>query len=126
MKHVLLVDDDPVWNLINRRNLEITGMVKDIDIASNGQEALTILEKCCLTDGKIPDVILLDINMPILNGFGFLEGFKKMKCPDKHMIKISILSSSENEYDLAKARELGVSRYFVKPLDPASFLSLLK
>lgn len=126
MKHVLLVDDDPVWNLINKKNLEITGMVNDIDVASNGRDALILLEKYCLAEDRVPDVILLDINMPILNGFGFLEGFKKMQCKNKDRIKISILSSSKNDKDLAKAKDLGASNYFVKPMDQAGFMSLLK
>lgn len=111
---ILLVDDDVINNELNKFVIENTGYAKNIEIALNGEEALNLLQKKNETD--TPNLIFLDLNMPIMNGFEFLEEYKNMNIPSKELTKIYILTSSRNEKDLAKAKNFQIEGYVTKPL----------
>ena len=72
-----------------------------------------------------PDIIFLDIDMPVMNGYEFIEAFASLDIPDKHLITIVILTSSLDPGDLAKARELGIKYYFNKPLSKEEIRKLI-
>jgi CheY-like chemotaxis protein len=65
---------------------------------------------------SLPDIVLLDLNMPILDGFGFLEEFKRLDLANHDQVQIIVVSSSENPEDIKRAKNLGASRYIAKPL----------
>ena len=111
---ILLVDDDVINNELNKFVIENTGYAKNIEIALNGEEAIDLLQKKDETD--TPNLIFLDLNMPIMNGFEFLEEYKNMNIPCKELTKIYILTSSRNEKDLAKAKNFQIEGYVTKPL----------
>lgn len=64
----------------------------------------------------MPDVILLDLDMPVMNGIGFLEAFRLMECPEKSRIAIVLLSSTISDEDKAHAMALGAAKCLSKPL----------
>jgi CheY-like chemotaxis protein len=123
--NVLLVDDDAVCNLICRKILEKTGLVSEIDVAMNGEEALDVFNECFSGLRSQPDVILLDLNMPVMDGFSFLEAFRQMSRLHKTRTRIIILSSSIDPRDVQKAQSLGVDHYLTKPLSEEKLLSAL-
>lgn len=96
------------------------GVAKDVHTALNGREALDLLNNYYQGSVAAPDVILLDLNMPILDGFGFMEAFKKLKFPNKERIKIIVVSSSQDPKDISRSKELGASQYLSKPLTEES------
>ena len=114
-KNVLLVDDDYVFNFLNQSILERIGIGNEVYTALNGKEALNLLGYSSPIRFR-PDVILLDLNMPIMDGFGFLEAFKKLNLPDKDKVTIIIVTSSEDPDDMMKARRMGVAHYIPKPV----------
>jgi CheY-like chemotaxis protein len=116
MKNVLLVDDDHIFNFLSAKILQKTGLAGEINTALNGKEALEILNKHYRESVTVPDVILLDLNMPIMDGFTFLEAFKDLKMPHKDEIQIIVVSSSQDPRDIQRARELGVKHYMQKPI----------
>ena len=124
MKKILLVDDDYICNFLSKEALHQIGYVNDINIVLNGEEALNFFKS---TEGpsNLPDVILLDINMPIMDGFGFLEAFSRLNVPEKENIKIIILTSSNNPDDVARARVFGVSQYLTKPIQADELFTAL-
>jgi len=126
MKNVLLVDDDEIFNFLSTKILERMGVANDIHVALNGEEALTLLNNYYQGSVSVPDVILLDLNMPIMDGFGFLQAFKRLSLPRMDRIKIVIVSSSQDPQDVQKARELGVAYYLSKPLTEEKLLSVLE
>jgi len=126
MKNVLLVDDDEIFNFLSTKILERMGVANDIHVALNGEEALTLLNNYYQGSVSVPDVILLDLNMPIMDGFGFLQAFKRLSLPKMDRIKIVIVSSSQDPQDVQKARELGVAYYLSKPLTEEKLLSVLE
>lgn len=111
---ILLVDDDVINNELNKFVIENTGYAKNIEIALNGEEAIDLLQK--KDETETPNLIFLDLNMPIMNGFEFLEEYKNMNIPCKELTKIYILTSSRNEKDLAKAKNFQIEGYVTKPL----------
>ncbi len=85
MKNVLLVDDDKTFNFISTRLLELTGMAGNILTAWNGKQALDLFER----NQGFPDVILLDLNMPVMDGFEFLEAFNTLNLQGKNRSRSS-------------------------------------
>lgn len=126
MQSVLLVDDDSTSNFLNRKALERMGFVGDIHSALNGEQALNLFNDYYQGSRGLPHVILLDLNMPIMDGFGFLEAFNKLSLPNMDDVKIIIVSSSANPDDIKRAKDLGVSRYISKPLKTESLREVLE
>jgi CheY-like chemotaxis protein len=116
MKKVLLVDDDQVCNLISKKTLQRMGIVNEVHTALNGEEAINLLNDYFQGALSLPDVILLDLNMPIMDGFSFIEAFKKLNIPNKDSMRIVIVSSSQNPNDVRKAKELGITAFLTKPV----------
>lgn len=120
---ILLVDDDLTSIYLTQMMIEdvATGWVEEIYIAENGKQALDIISKYCLPfqekqDAYCPGLILLDINMPVMNGFEFLEELQKLNNLKHKDTKIVMLSSSANPRDMKRAKEYGVTSYLQKPL----------
>jgi len=116
MKKVLLVDDDQVCNLISKKTLQRMGIVNEVHTALNGEEAINLLNDYFQGALSLPDVILLDLNMPIMDGFSFIEAFKKLNIPNKDSMRIVIVSSSQNPSDVRKAKEMGITAFLTKPV----------
>lgn len=118
MNNVLLVEDDETTNSISRIILKSAGF-QNVEEVLNGMEACKHLEKEC------PDIIFLDINMPVMDGWEFLEE-KKVKAPCKNT-KIAILTSSIHPNDLKRAGKYPcVIAYFEKPLTEVKLEELKK
>lgn len=87
MKNILLVDDDNIFNFLNTKLLRQSGIADEIHTALNGKEALDLLNNYYTGAFALPDVILLDLNMPVMDGFAFLEAFKKLSLPRQEKVK---------------------------------------
>ncbi|MCX6207193.1 MAG: response regulator [Bacteroidetes bacterium] len=127
-KHnVCLIDDDKVYQFTAKMILEATGLTSSIKTFFNGKEAIDFL---CIPEnqqeGSIPDVIFLDINMPIMNGWNFLEAFDQMKHELPKNIVIYVVSSSVDESDIQKSRSYpAVTDYVIKPINREKYRQLL-
>ena len=114
---VMLVDDNDTDNFISKRIIEITGFAKDVEIKNSGKSALEYLEENKADADKLPDIIFLDINMPIVDGFVFLYEFEKFADSIKNKCKVIILSSSDNKRDIDKiVNNDHVIKFVTKPL----------
>jgi len=112
-KIILLIEDDYLDVESVKRALKKTKINHMLVVAHNGVDALTML-----TQDKqkiIPDIILLDINMPKMNGLEFLRIIKNYY--SLKIMPIFILTTSSEEYDKLSTKNLGVNGYIVKPLD---------
>jgi len=112
----MLVDDDSITNFLNELLIKEMGITNELYIASDGQEALDNIYTNCIVDGKCPNLILLDVNMPVINGFGFLTRFNELDFENKKDIVIVMLSTSLNPRDKENALKLHVKDYISKPL----------
>jgi CheY-like chemotaxis protein len=124
MKNVLLVDDDSICNLISTRILEQTGVFNNIHTALNGVQALNLLNDY-YAGSSMPEVILLDLNMPVMDGFGFMEAYNKISLSRKENVKIIIVSTSNDPKDVLRAKEMGATDFIVKPLTEANLMNVL-
>jgi CheY-like chemotaxis protein len=125
-KSILLVDDDAICNFLCGKTLQRMGITGEILTALNGKEAIDLLTANYQRSGSIPDIILLDINMPVMDGFGFLEAFKTLPLANKENIKIIIVTSSAYPGDISKARKMGVEHYLIKPISEEKLKALLE
>jgi CheY-like chemotaxis protein len=113
--NILLIEDDTLDQMEVQRTLQKKDILFKLKIAKNGEEAFILLsEKVSdLFIGK-PDIIILDLNMPKMNGFEFLKQIKG----DEHLkdIKVFVLTTSEENEDKTKAIGLGAAGFLTKPL----------
>ena len=126
---ILLVDDDEPTNFLNQMVLEELNITKHIKIAQNGKEALSYLEKTDSGDENfpLPELILLDINMPAMNGWEFLQQYAQLPPRQKANVVIVMLTTSLNPDDRAKAEEISeVTGFETKPLTADAIQLLLK
>ncbi len=114
---VMLVDDNDTDNFISRRIIEITEFAKNVEVKNSGKSALEYLEREQDNPAKLPDIIFLDINMPIVDGFVFLFEFEMFPDELKNKCKVVILSSSDNKRDIEKIVDNEhVIKFITKPL----------
>ena len=117
MKKFMLIDDDDIFNLLNGKVIENSGMGSEISIFTSGQAALDDLLKNLDTPSLLPDMLFVDIRMPGMDGFEFLEAFHQLPGTAWQHIHIFMLTSSLDERDQEKARRYPqVMGFFSKPL----------
>lgn len=115
-KNILLVDDDKIFNFLTEKTISSLGLVNEIHFALNGEEALDLLELYKNGELAKPDIIFVDLSMPIMDGFEFIEAFRDSDIPEKESITLVVLTSSADPMDINRAKELGIKYYFNKPL----------
>lgn len=123
LKHILLVEDDRITNFINKRLIQKMIPNSLISIANNGLEGIDFLNACLENCGSIPQLILLDINMPVMDGFEFLEQFQLLKIKEK--VTIVMLTTSDHIKDLDKLFQTGNSDIIAKPLTEQKLSSIV-
>jgi CheY-like chemotaxis protein len=101
---IAVIDDDNVYQFTASRTLQATKLAHVILQFANGQEALTFLNNHMEKPQQLPDIIFLDINMPITDGWMFLDEFLKLKGELHKKIRIYMVSSSIDPRDLNRAR----------------------
>ena len=120
-KPILLVEDDVVDQMTVQRAMKDLHMTNRLDIAGNGEEALVHLRH---GEKERPCIILLDLNMPRMNGIEFLRVIKRDESL-KH-IPVVVLTTSKEENDKIESFKLGVAGYMVKPVDYMGFVDVVR
>jgi CheY-like chemotaxis protein len=121
---ILVVDDDFINNIITEEIIKNTGLANEIHIATNGQEAIDFIKAHCLAGAAdtCVDLILLDLNMPIMDGFEFLE--KVGELPIQQKLKIVVLTTSTDNRDVDRASKYPIAGFLSKPLTIDKFTNL--
>ncbi|MBD78356.1 MAG: hypothetical protein CL840_05520 [Crocinitomicaceae bacterium] len=113
-KSVLIIDDNEIDILVASKNLQMSGQFSLINVAKNGKEAVEMFDSI---DSEIPDYILLDINMPVMDGWEFLNLFEGFDLFGKQP-KVFMLSSSIDSADTDRARTSPLIKQFIsKPFN---------
>lgn len=123
--NILVVDDDLVAHLLSERVLTSFSWIDKIYKAFNGREGLQILDNYCRGLLAMPDLILLDLHMPVMDGFQFIEELKKMKCLESQEILTVVLSSSTNPKEIERVKALGVRHHITKPISTDMILKVI-
>ncbi|MFN6944682.1 MAG: response regulator [Cytophagaceae bacterium] len=117
VESVMLVDDNDTDNFIHKRVIELTGFSKNIIVKNSGKSALEFIDQHKNDLKNIPEIIFLDINMPIVDGFVFLFEFENFPEALKEKCKIVILSSSDSKRDIDRIVDNEhVINFITKPL----------
>ena len=116
IEQVLLIDDDHISNFLTTSILKKIGLAKQISICQDGQEGLDLLQHQASMKQPSPDLILLDINMPNMDGFEFLEAFRELNTCSEQPV-IAILTTSQNYQDMERLQHFPEVEVFMnKPL----------
>ena len=113
---ILLVEDDDLDVIDIRRSLEKLGVLYQLHVARNGEEAINLLsrKKEGLPEDTLPDFVLIDLNMPKMNGLELLTVIRNTE--EWRSLKCFIITTSSEAVDKKEAKALGISGYIVKPL----------
>ncbi|MBR9853375.1 MAG: response regulator [Algicola sp.] len=121
-----IVDDDPIHQFGMKILLERIKFSNEVLIYQNGQEAMDALTQLIENGKKLPSVIFLDLNMPIKDGWGFLDDFVEIPHQNREKVVIYVVSSSINPSDQEKAKNYAVvSNYIVKPINKGQLTKVL-
>ena len=128
-KRVMLVDDNDIDNFVNRKTIEAISFAEKIEAHIDPETALEFLQGIQKTGGAmkedLPEIIFLDINMPLMDGFDFVRQFEKLNEATKQNIRIYLLSSSMNPTDRDRASEFeSVHAFLEKPLNREQLLQI--
>lgn len=112
---VWLIDDDEIFSFAAKMQIEMCSYGNHLSCFENGFDAIEALKKVLKDNAKIPEVIFLDLNMPILDGWQFLDELKELSIPQP--IEIYLLTSSTDPADTDKVKDYPmVKKYIAKPL----------
>jgi CheY-like chemotaxis protein len=122
-----IIDDDNVYINLIKKIIDFKKLSENLLVFKNGQEALDYFKPILENNSsqQFPEIILLDLNMPVMDGWNFLNEFTKIPTHSKIKTTIYIVSSSINPYDVAKAKSYSlVTDYLIKPVRIDQFEAL--
>lgn len=124
--NLFIVDDDQTFVFLTKKTISSTHIESQISEFNDGQEAIDFLRNIAGNAELLPDIIFLDIFMPILDGWGFLEEYKLLLPKLAKKIEIFIVSSTIAPHDIERAKSHPmVSDLFIKPLVKDKIIELL-
>jgi len=127
IKQLTLVDDDEIFVFLTSKMLVHSKLVDLIKIFDNGYDALVFLKENLGNIDALPDIILLDLSMPIMDGWEFLEEYVKINPLIGKKITIYICSSSISPADVIRAKTINeVSDFIIKPITKDKLVELIK
>jgi chemotaxis family two-component system response regulator Rcp1 len=119
MRKILLVEDSPGYIVMIKASLADSEMEASLYTASDGEEALRWVR------ANLPDLVLLDYNLPGISGLDVLDGIRRDGNPDVRLLPVIVLTSSQSEADVKAAYRHGANAYIVKPWDPTRMLNCI-
>jgi len=123
---ICIIDDDDIYQFTVTRTIKANNIAKKILVFSDGEAAIDFLTDNISNNEHLPDIIFLDLNMPIMDGWEFLEEYIKLKPRVGKKITIYLVTSSVDPADTERAKKIAeVSDYLVKPIQPGQLRELV-
>ena len=120
-----IIDDDSIFVFVFKKILKKNDDTREIVNIQNGQDAINVLQTIYNNKQKLPDLIFLDLNMPVLDGWQFLDELEKL--PFKDDLKIYIISSTIDSNEIEKAKNYSCVKSFIsKPINGADLARILE
>ncbi|MGO4921262.1 response regulator [Maribacter spongiicola] len=125
--NILLVDDDELYLYLMEKTIHQLSKDLVVTTFTDGEQAVEYISKCTEEKVELPEVIFLDINMPFLDGWGFLNEFKKLKPKIINNINIYMVSSSMRDSDIKRASDFEeLTGYVIKPVNKVQLAEIFK
>ncbi|MDF9798831.1 response regulator of citrate/malate metabolism [Catalinimonas alkaloidigena] len=124
LERIFLIDDDPITNFVNEHIITELKVAHQVEIFTEAENALSLIKNESSQD-KGSDLILLDLNMPHLDGFDFIEAFQQLDVGKASKYRIIVLTSSKHSRDLQRLATLGIKEVLNKPLTKEKMLSIV-
>ncbi|RAK69782.1 response regulator [Hymenobacter edaphi] len=127
LSSILLVDDDPTTNFLNQLLLRRMAVADELRVAENGADALRLLGQPAPAGpvNPAPALILLDVNMPVMNGIEFLQAWQQLPATRRQGTVVVVLTTSLHERDMQQMQRLPVTTVVDKPLTEAKVHAIL-
>ncbi|MCD6013494.1 MAG: transcriptional regulator [Flavipsychrobacter sp.] len=126
VKTIYIIDDDKLFVFLTRKSIEETNLVADIKEFGDGQVAIENLKKIAGDTEQLPDIIFLDLSMPVMDGWEFLKEYITLEPKIDKKIKLYIFSSSISPHDIERANSIGVvTDFIIKPLSKEKFIEVI-
>lgn len=122
----MLIDDDRVNNLVAKRLLEKFIITNGIFMVPNGEEALKFIVNYDPDFNTCPELIFLDIEMPVMDGYSFLESFEDLSFLNKDKVNIVMLTNTSDPEAIERCRKMGARFFITKPLTEDKVIHLLE
>jgi CheY-like chemotaxis protein len=127
LKNIFIIDDDKLFIFLTRKTIELTNYVTTISEFGDGLVAINHLRQISDRAELLPDIIFLDLSMPVMDGWEFLEEYSSHASYFKKKIKLYIFSSSISPHDIERAKNFSVvADFIIKPLVKEKIIELLK
>lgn len=126
MKKVYLIDDDDIYVFLTKKTILKVMQDVDVEVFSDGLQAITHLKNIQHQPELLPDVIFLDLNMPVMDGWEFLEEYQEIYPSFTRRNELYIVSSSISPHEMERSKSIPVvSEFIIKPLVKEKFLEIL-
>ena len=128
LSNILIIDDDPMTSYLHKKLMEGFQVADHINIANDGEEALQHFNDRIQAESeeKIPQLVFVDLDMPLMDGFEFLEAYQDLNFTNKGSVVIAVLTSSYSRSDINRVKEYPEVRdYIVKPLTKEKMTELM-
>jgi CheY-like chemotaxis protein len=117
LNKILLIDDDPINNFINKRILIKLDIADSVKVVKNGKEALDYIKEGCTDDEMIcPELIIVDNHMPVMDGLEFMGHFNQQNFSNRGEVIVLALVATSTEEEVERFKKLGVNEITYKPL----------
>lgn len=124
--NICIIDDDRIYQYTTEKTIKAYNLANNVMVFSDGEEALDFFIRNLDSSENLPDIILLDINMPIMDGYQFMEEYVKIKPRVGKKILIYMVSSSVDSSDIDRAKSISeISDYIIKPIKPGELISII-
>lgn len=126
MKRVWLIDDDEVFVFLTKKLITASKQEVSLETYINGQDAIDRLHEVAADEDALPDLILLDLNMPVMDGWEFLNAYQEVEFSNPDKIRLYIVTSSISPYEVERAKQIPVVQEFiVKPMVKQKFVEII-
>ena len=127
MKKVYLIDDDDIYVFLTKKTILKVRQDVDVEVFSDGLQAITHLKSIQNQPELLPDVIFLDLNMPVMDGWGFLKEYQELAPAFARKNELYIVSSSISPHEMERSKSIPVvSEFIIKPLVKEKFLEIIR
>jgi CheY-like chemotaxis protein len=127
LKKIMIIDDDDIFVFVITKVLRHSDLIDILQVLDNGLDALNFFKNNVHNYNVLPDIILLDLNMPILDGWQFLNEYCKISPSIAKCIEIYVCSSSISPTDIAKTKTINeVTDYLIKPISKEIIIEILR